>query len=326
MRNLLLCSFLFALYSCNERKEASPASAKNKAADQLVSYYNRQQYDSIFHLFSPAMKEALPLKSTVDFFAQMQNDAGAIAKHKWIDKKQNADRYRTDFSKGIYWMSITVNEKEIDGLYFKEYDGPGVEPSMIRNTTKLTLPFKGEWFVFWGGDTKAQNYHVISRSQKNAFDLVIVDKSNKSFRTNGKKNEDYYAFGQPISAPCDANVVSVIEGIKDNIPGEMNPDQVTGNTIVLKTSNKEYLLFAHFKLNSIKVKVGDSVKKGDLLGLCGNSGNSSEPHLHFHIQDKESMIGSTGIKCYFEKLLVNGEIKTDYSPIRGDRIKTLINK
>jgi murein DD-endopeptidase MepM/ murein hydrolase activator NlpD len=80
------------------------------------------------------------------------------------------------------------------------------------------------------------------------------------------------------------------------------------------------LFFAHFKQNSIKVKQGQKVTQGQLLGLCGNSGNSSEAHLHFHIQNVEDMNIATGVKCYFDKLFVNGEAKTDYSPIQKEKI------
>lgn len=62
-------------------------------------------------------------------------------------------------------------------------------------------------------------------------------------------------------------------------------------------------------------------KNVELLGLCGNSGNSSEAHLHFHIQNIEDMNSATGVKCYFERILVNGEAKNDYSPIQNDKIR-----
>lgn len=58
-----------------------------------------------------------------------------------------------------------------------------------------------------------------------------------------------------------------------------------------------------------------------MIGLCGNSGNSSEPHLHFHIQNIENMNDAPGVKCYFDKLMVNGQLKSDYSPVRGDKVK-----
>ena len=101
----------------------------------------------------------------------------------------------------------------------------------------------------------------------------------------------------------------------------MNPIFATGNTVLIKTSNNEYILLAHFKQHSIKVKQGDVVKRGQILGLCGNSGNSSEPHLHFHIQDAEDFTKTLGVKCYFDKLQVNGITKVDYSPVKGEKIK-----
>jgi murein DD-endopeptidase MepM/ murein hydrolase activator NlpD len=58
-----------------------------------------------------------------------------------------------------------------------------------------------------------------------------------------------------------------------------------------------------------------------VLGLCGNSGNSSEPHLHFHIQNVENMNIATGAKAYFEEILVNGTLIKEYSPIKSEKVK-----
>ena len=175
--------------------------------------------------------------------------------------------------------------------------------------------------MFWGGDTKELNYHVESPAQKNAFDFVIKDDASKSFKTDGQKNEDYYAFGREIFSPCDAEVMQSVDGVKDNRPGELNPIYLPGNSVILKTEKNEFMLLAHFKQGSVKVMQGDKVKQGQMLGLCGNSGNSSEPHLHFHIQNVENMNVATGVKCYFEKIFVNGISKPDYSPIKSERVR-----
>ena len=117
--------------------------------------------------------------------------------------------------------------------------------------------------------------------------------------------------------------MQVVDGVKDNKPGEMNVMYVPGNSVIVKTSNDEYLFFCHFKEHSVQVKEGQKVKQGTLLGLCGNSGNSSQPHLHFHIQDAEDINTATGAKCYFAKILVNGVLKSDYSPAKGDKIEAV---
>lgn len=194
-------------------------------------------------------------------------------------------------------------------------------PELKRNSSKLILPFKEEWTVFWGGDTKEQNYHVAYKSQKNAFDLVITNSAGKSYKTDGKNNEDYYAFGKDLIAPTSGEVVLVVDGVKDNKPGVTNPNYVPGNTVIIKTSNNEYLFFAHFKQHSIKVKQGQKVQQGDVLGLCGNSGNTTEPHLHFHIQNVEDMSIATGAKAYFEEILVNGKLVKEHSPVKFEKVK-----
>lgn len=295
---------------------------KDAIAAKMVRLYNEKKYDSIYQMYSPDTKKLITLPKTREFFDKFQKQEGSIQKYTFIEEKDIYSRYRAELAKGgVYWMIFSEYRAEITSLYFMVYDGPEeIRPSK-RNTTNLDLPFKGEWFVFWGGDTKKDNYHVINKAQKNAFDIIIIDEKNRSFKTNGGKNEDYYAFGQPLFAACDAVVVAVRDGVPDNIPGKMNEKQVTGNSVFLKTANDEYLLYAHFKMNSIKVKEGDKVKKGQLLGLCGNSGNSSEPHLHFHLQDKPSMTEATGIKSFFEKIKVNGEEKKDYSPVKGEKIE-----
>ena len=93
----------------------------------------------------------------------------------------------------------------------------------MRNISKLKLPFNGEWTVLWGGDTKETNYHVIDKAQKNAFDFVITNSKGKSYKNNGTKNEDFYAFGKQLIAPTDGEVIVVVDGIKDNKPGKTNP-------------------------------------------------------------------------------------------------------
>ena len=196
---------------------------------------------------------------------------------------------------------------------------------MIRNKVELKLPFKGEWTVVWGGDTEELNAHHHDPVQRFAFDFLISDDEGKTHRGEGRRNEDYYAFGKEILAPADGVVVVVIEGVPDNTPGSLNPYSALGNAVYIQHAEWEVSVLAHLKLGSVRVKVGDRVKQGDVIGLCGNSGNSSEPHLHYHLQNTPSIQNAEGVKCYFKDVLVRKsgrkELKREYSPLKGDKIE-----
>lgn len=317
-KSTILCSLLtLALGLGAQEKEAYKTTAQ-----KFKVFYNAGSYDSIFALFSPEMRSALPQDQAHAFLSGLQSQAGKIHQSEFARYKSNYAVYKTTFDKAVFGVQLSLDaENRINGLYISPYRES--EATVLkRNTTPLQLPFRGEWTVFWGGDTKEQNYHIEYPAQKGAFDLVIRDEKGKTFRTNGQSNEDFYAFGQELLAPCDGEVVLAVDGIKDNKPGEMNPTFIPGNTVVIKTAAGEYLYFAHFKKHSIRVREGDRVKRGQLLGLCGNSGNSSEPHLHFHVQNTEEMHNATGAKCYFDELLVNGALKKDHSPVKGEKIRS----
>lgn len=295
-------------------------TTNKRVAESFETNYNSDNFDAIFSSFSAEMQQILPIEKTRDFLSGLKTEAGKITKRQFEKYDQSYASYKTNFERALFAINISLDkDAKINGLYVKPYKEDNL-PKPVRNTTRLILPFKDVWSVTWGGDTKELNYHVESEAQKNAFDLVITNENGLSHKTDGKRNEDYYAFGKDIIAPCDGEVVLVVDGIKDNIPGVFNPIYIPGNTVIIKTPNNEYLFFAHFKQHSIAVKQGQKVKQGQLLGLCGNSGNSSEPHLHFHIQNVEDMNSATGVKCYFEKILVNGQTKADYSPIKKEKI------
>lgn len=312
---ILLATFMNIAFGQTEK------IANKSVADSFETNYNAENFDAIFSSFSTEMQNALPLDKTKEFLTGLKAQAGKITKRQFVKYEQTYASYKTNFERGLFAVNISVdNNSKIDGLFVKPFKESNL-PKLVRNTTKLILPFKDEWTVIWGGDTKELNYHVENEAQKNAFDIVITDSKGNTYKTDGKANEDYYAFGKDLIAPCDGEVVLVVDGIKDNVPGILNPIYIPGNTVIIKTPHNEYLFFAHFKQHSIAVKQGQKVKQGQLLGLCGNSGNSSEPHLHFHIQNVEDMNAATGVKCYFDKILVNGQTKTDYSPIQNEQIR-----
>ncbi len=320
MKTIIL-SLLFTCMMCNAFAQTETAAYKT-IADKFEQHYNNDKYDSIFLMFDVIMQNALPLEKTSEFLTGLKAQAGQINKKQFIKYiKGTVAVYKTNFENALFALNISLdNKSKINGLFVGPY-ADETQPKLLRNATKLILPFKDEWTVFWGGDTKELNYHVSTPAQKNAFDIIITDAKGSSYKTDGKTNEDYYAFGKELIAPCDGEIVLVVDGVKDNVPGQMNSFNTGGNMVIIKTTNNEYLVLCHFKHQSIKVKEGQKIKQGELLGLCGNTGNSSEAHLHFHIQNIEDLNTATGVKCYFEKLSVNGEVKTDYSPIKNEKIK-----
>lgn len=319
--SFLFFFFFWAITSSFAQVEKDPDKT---AANRFEAQYNAGDFEAVFNSFAAGMQDALPLPKTRAFLKGLTAGAGRMEKQEFTGYKGSAALYKTTFAKGIFTITLTTTEDaRIAGLMVTPYTAAPNASAKQRNTTRMALPFKGEWTVFWGGDTEAQNYHVESKAQRGAFDIVMRNKQGSSHKGEGSRNEDYYCFGQPLLAPCAAEVVLVVDGIKDNVPGVLNPVYVPGNTVVLKTAAGEYLFFAHFKQYSTKVKPHQQVKAGEVLGLCGNSGNSSEPHLHFHLQDAEEITEATGIKCYFEKILVNGKAVEDYSPVQGDKVEAL---
>ena len=319
MKNVIILVLLLVIFntsfSQNEKSNYKECSSK------FVSFYNDNQNDSIVAMFSPEMKAALPIEKFSQVTASLKAQFGAIKNIRFVRERNATALYETFFDASVMAMTINLNsQNKIAGLLFKPY----TESKPIdRNTTKMQLPFKGEWNVTWGGDSKELNYHVESIAQKNAFDILIFDKNGSTHQGSGQANEDFYAFGKKLYAPCDGEVVLVVDGVKDNPPGTTNPIYIPGNTVIIKATNGEYAFLAHFKQNSIVVKQGQKIKSGDLLGQCGNSGNSTEPHIHFHLQNVEDMNIAVGAKCYFDQLKLNGVLKSDYSPVKGDKIEAI---
>lgn len=292
-------------------------------ASEFKSLYNSADYEGIFNLFNDDMKKALPREKTIEFFTQNVNSLmGDITEMQFYQLKQGAHIYRTTFDRAISDVLMSLDaQNRINGLYISS-SKPDASTNFERNTTKMILPFKEEVFVFWGGTTVEQNYHMADSKQQYAYDILMVA-NGAAYEGDASKNENYFVFGKEIIAPCDARVVKVIKGVVDNVPGKLNPQQLTGNTVVLKTLNNEFILFAHLKEGSILVEEGQDVIQSEVLGQCGNSGNSTEPHLHLGLQNDVEILKSTGAKLYFDRLMVNGELKEDYIPIKEDYIKNV---
>jgi hypothetical protein len=138
-------------------------------------------------------------------------------------------------------------------------------------------------------------------AQRFAIDWVRVRDDNKTFAGDQLKNESYLAEGNDAIAVANGTVVAVKDSIPENVPGinsravPITLETVGGNHVIIDIGGGYYAFYAHLKPGSIRVKKGDQVKRGQVVGLVGNTGNSTEPHLHFHISDANSPLGSEGV-------------------------------
>lgn len=202
-----------------------------------------------------------------------------------------------------------------------EYD----EDIYLKYQTKtvLELPFEGDWYIVAGGKSLEENHHFTpNRHQRYALDIAhIINRRVNS--GDGTKNEDYYCFGKRLNAPGDGKIIAVENTIEDNVPGTKNRKQSLGNYLIIDHLNGEFSFMLHLKKNSIIVAVGDTVVRGQAVGLAGNSGYSAGPHLHYHLQTTASLRTGIGLPLQFINYYVNDVYTERGEPVTGQTIRKI---
>lgn len=326
--SFLLCLFLLApAIRSVIAAPANPDSARFlRVVNKLVAAINANKPRVIEKMFDPGMRDALPLEKAGPFFQNVVTNSGKIVKIGEPQIDGDVGRFRLSNEHGAWNLVLTLGPKDtITGIIMRMGGTPPPDiPVPDRNTVPMRLPCRGEWYVTAGGATAALNHHVMERNQRRAVDILIRDRNGRSFRGDGTRCDDYFDYGKEVLAPADGTVVTVIDGVPDNVPGSVNPYSTVGNCVIIKLAEYQYFVLAHMKPYSIVVKVGDNVRPGQLIGLCGNSGESTEPHIHFHLQNTAVLQDGTGFTPYFQGVNLVRDGKTsrenDYTPIRGDRI------
>lgn len=149
----------------------------------------------------------------------------------------------------------------------------------------LASPLKGTNVVLNGGASPLTNGHARIRPQAYALDILGLNAygARASLFGSSQDLESYVIYGQPVYSPCDGKVSAVVDGLPDHIPPARDTDNLAGNHILIECGDFEVVL-AHLQNQSTQVTLGQIVATGDLLGRVGNSGNTSEPHLHIHAE------------------------------------------
>lgn len=285
--------------------------------------------DTLWKDMTPQMHEALGSSQTLkDLHAALQGRFGAEEEVLSEDVSEEAG-YQVYARKARHQRNMrplsTKFMYDAEGRIAGFFTQPVEEaaPSSFldyRTKASLRLPFEGPWHVYWGGRSIDENYHAVDRAQRFALDFVMV-KDGATHSGEGRALDDYHCWNRPILAPAGATVVAVVDSLPDLPVGEMDPQNPAGNHVVLDFGNDEFGFLAHLRKDSVKVAVGDQVEPGQEVGRCGNSGNSTEPHLHFHLQTSSTLHEGEGLPAQFVGYSANGKDVERGEPRRGETVE-----
>jgi urea transporter len=185
-------------------------------------------------------------------------------------------KFRVDNRVGLSTIFWQQNSPERNLYSFSNF----VKRFGKNSPIPIYLPFFGEWTV-----TQGHNGEYTHKDDwRHAWDFEIKNEEGSTYSGKGDFAEDYYCFSKNVLAPAKGIVEEVVNEVEDNVIGQRNLESNWGNTVVIKHGEFLYSKLSHLKKGSIPLKRGDAVEKGQVIGKCGNSGNSPYPHLHFQLQ------------------------------------------
>lgn len=152
----------------------------------------------------------------------------------------------------------------------------------------LSLPFMGAWTVSQSFNGK----HTHKGLWRHALDFMVV-KSGLSYTSRGARLEDFYCYNLPVVSPAYGQVWRIVNDVSDNAPGDVNLSANWGNSVLIRLADGHFVLLAHLKFGTVAVLPGAWLKPGDVIGRCGNSGRSMQPHIHLHVQASDDMAAPT---------------------------------
>lgn len=188
-----------------------------------------------------------------------------------------------------------------------------------RPAATIAPPLRGKGWVAINGCCDSVTSHrgavmavngILRVPERFAIDFVQLDAAGRLFTGDGAKLSSYAYYGTPIHSVADGVVVNLYDDTGEQVPGTdakgITPANIGGNMVVVDIGGGAFAFYAHMQKGSLKVKLGDTVKTGDVLGLLGNTGNSTAPHLHFHVMDGPSPLDANGLPYVFTRFTGRG--------------------
>jgi murein DD-endopeptidase MepM/ murein hydrolase activator NlpD len=190
-----------------------------------------------------------------------------------------------------------------------------------RGAVAISSPLRGNHWLAANGPSNTSGHRQAlipidghaAISQRFAIDWVQLRDDGKTFQGDEKDNKNYMAYGHEAYAVADGIVSETKDGIPENVPGinsravPITLETVGGNHVIIDIGGGHFAFYAHLQPGSLRVKLGDHVRRGQVVGLVGNSGNSTEPHLHFHIENGSSPLGAEGLPYQLASFEVVGK-------------------
>jgi len=278
-------------------------------------------------LGKPLTGEALAERTRINsggMGATLPAGGGAII---FVDAAYSAGRRppkRITHGIGLSWIDPVTGE-EVKLRFAGVKSGVGRRPAM-----RLASPLRGGKWVA-GSGCCTYNPHrgatlaidgTIHSPERFAIDFVQLNSENRLFTGPLSELSSYAYYGTRIHAARGGRVVAVVDGLPEQVPGAL-PEGATiqnagGNHVVIDMGKGRYAFYAHLQTGSVRVKRGQKVKTGQVLGLLGNTGNTDSPHLHFHVMDGPSPLQSNGLPFAFKKFRGQGFVGDIAALIAGE--------
>lgn len=305
---ILLCSLLLLclLIGCSNKGGGESVNQANTIegiieGEDIMNELFVKNFKPVYKQFSDELKNIVSLKEfekLIDEFIKGESSF-VLASRSLVNDYDSYVWKNDNKDKGI--LAVIDNNGIILGFQVLQLQSHKLTDELFSEVL-YNLPFEDEWYVYWGGHDALINYHYEYEHIRYAYDFIKVE-NNYSYKGDPLNNESYFAFNQPIVAPAAGKVIKVVNDIPDNTPGQFNEQYPEGNMVMIEHEHGEISLIAHFKQHSIVVQEGDIVENGQMLGKTGNSGYSSEPHIHFQVNKKLDNNSEVVIPIKF----VNGE-------------------
>jgi len=239
-------------------------------------------------------------------------------------------------------------------VVFNQWENKVMIMNEMKDPIIVGFPLRGEWLAPNTPGTKIPSHGTNQLGTRYAYDFIQVDwnrcglpayrGSLAQYLLHGMPLKEYYCWGQDVYSPCDGTIIQAQDGYEErertNLRSDMsnayknahyfNPEtddvqSVAGNYIIIDCGDNVYAALVHLQTGSIQVSVGQNVKKGEIIGRVGHSGNSFAPHLHFQLMDSSNIATANGLPCAFEEyeLFQNGtwEKVINGIPTDKDRVK-----